>query len=730
MTPNPLYISVSATFHKLDSETASGVTVGDDLSLVRIWGETDTWELRQGETVLETFTASGNSVKLLIPDLTGETVNVECYVGGVLVHTEEAVAYELPDRLYLGVTADGDEPTSGGAFDSVTVSPCPINCTTHAKCLGSIFGGGAPIDVDLPLFWDCNIEITGSFPVSGVQVEDGTPLGEFDNPLPPENPDSELFRPFSCEVPCSDFGGEWTLLNDGYIAITPDWSPVGGCTYTSAYKGPSQVLIRADQYLDSLASPIINYTRAFGIIPPDTATLHTFADFEANQPHVINGNAYDFPNSCEIPRTFSYTFFNPVDVGAPTYLHVGSIWRLEVNGVGNEDGDIQIDMYTADGNTLAPQGVAWYRATVPKTFDFLNDPLVVTKYEPLSSGDYGDYGNGCTYPSSITLNLFGTASSGNSFFTKLLAKCETTCQTKLNHRGTHVIQGEFGLFDASFCTELTAKFNNDTFSWEWTGSAILEDTPCGPIVVDFAIECKALHSDQNANWWLVISHNGTETNLPLEVIDEDTFSTTASGTVDVCGLGAFVASTQTITEDDATGTLCDPRTLVERYCDPSCPPPLDFQKLYTLTAHYGDGESCSFAEAVCDPATNNWTWDWLIDFHFPGSPPCPNTTLQVYLSCYEKTPGEGRQWWLKITGAEGEWLVPWVMDSQGQGANVTICGESVSLAMTIQETSDPAEWPFRGLLLRQRCVGVLGDLWRSRQSGRIYKGMGNRKDAG
>lgn len=145
-TPKPsagTTVFVEASVSDPGGSTSTGVTVraataDERVSLSRVWGVSDGYELRWWDGSSEqtaSFTSSGaQPIKLEIaPTVTPGEYDLKAYVGGVLEHTESGIAIEWPDLLNLGVIAEG-----GGEWDDLRFSPCPFQgCDHFYSCGGS-----------------------------------------------------------------------------------------------------------------------------------------------------------------------------------------------------------------------------------------------------------------------------------------------------------------------------------------------------------------------------------------------------------------------------------------------------------------------------------------------------------------------------------------------------------------------------------------------------------------
>ena len=603
VTPNPIYISVSATVYDPGGSTSTGVTIrradsDSNISLVRVWGTVDGFELRKGSTVLEAFTASSGSsptIKIKIPDLTGATVDVECYVDGVLIHTETGVAFSLPERLNLGLIAE-----DVGGWTSAGMSPCPLpGCGSDNTC-------------PIPISWKVN--------VSGVAGDLNQVHRDAEGQIYYCACDRHPFFPDKPILPnCDVINGMYRVLNDKYVSYVTNFSS-GGSAWTIAgdelnCSTASSVFGTRKYQANAVPSPyspegtypaksayVDRTLQTFSIYPPCgfrfTHTWVNFAGFGAIAPAVTVSYGDDLLGGGKV-------------IAARLYISLGS---------GN-----------ADGCGLATGAlVATYESAVEPTDDLINEPIMLSLVHSTELCD--------SVPGSLTL----TPQGEDDTFTRVLLGCESPC-FPLATDGIQVVTGHFGGVGVSFCEELTKTFNETTQSWEWMASTIFDttgnDPDCGVINVDFAIKCLAKEEGQARQWWFIISHAGQDTYLPYEPTAPEIFEGSASGTVNVCESGPFAAFTQTISEEDVEETPCDERSIVERFCDPPCPS-VGNPEVVIVNGIINGEDVCSGMGFNCNYDTNAPEWFAVFDAELP------NTSLVI--RCEDRD-GEGRKWWAHVT---------------------------------------------------------------------------------
>lgn len=497
-------ISVEALLIDDTTQTESGVTIrradsDSNISLVRVWAVTDGYELRQGSTVLEAFTAAGTTqVKLIIKTPLAGTTDVECWVGGVLAHTEAGVTFSVPDELNVGLIA-----LDGGEWDWVKVSPCPAgsSCAPYNVCS----------DAAAPMFWSLNAD--------GVGGDAGSPAT-------------------GCESSneCLGLQGDWILasapmagflVNDEFGDILPQQWATGSdllCSYRPvAY--PEKYLQLIGKYKEQFPPFEETPELPSGVLPQiyhvpcGISALESgkwIATDRTNQAIFGNRGEY-FPWTAAI-----------VEDGGQFKVTCGAVlaWTTDFSGNNWEE---------------PPDVFASYESALfDSTHDFTVDPIVLNL---ISSG-------GCTFPATITLTP-----NGDLRVFRYAAGCpEETCVPPLDPNASAmmtgiVTPGTSTATDNGFCGFLEASFNEDTLSWEWLGVMTFDadQEPCGPtqsLVNTFNVQIKCMErvEGEGRRWWLIVSGpNGPDEYLPIENITEGQFSGEASGTINnICGETAFV----------------------------------------------------------------------------------------------------------------------------------------------------------------------------------------------
>lgn len=536
VTPSPAFISVDAELIDNGTQTESGVTVRradstENISLVRVWGTADAYELRQGSTVLQSFTATGATVvRLVITDAASGTTDIEAWVGGVLQHTETGVTFVAPDAIHVGAISN-----SGGQWEYIKVSPCPVDgrCPTTHECQHGIAGFDP---VTLPVLWQMTVP---DFDPAGTG-------GECD----PEDP-----VPNVCRTASSPFGtNEWVLIN-GSRSVSydicdddpnSDWigpyrrfSTGVPCQFFSIFLDNFAARTSCDPFVPGISA---------GPVPVGKRPV-AFEQIFCGCPSRASRTACTFGST--LPPIWSAFVTDPVNNGT-----TGSpVWEIK----------IQVQGVVTSG--AAGDDAASYESSFfPIDHDFANGgPVSVNKTNELNEGA------DCQWPASLTLNPNGEEAL------RKYSSCPDDCIPLNPHAPGQLTIRWFIGTSGFFCDVLTPNFNETTFSWEFSGTVQGECSDGTLTSAEVLIRCRELEEGEVRNWYVEITESGTSTTdiFLLEVVNGDEFRGDFSGqTTGLCGGAALAGQIDAcdgpsqITEMPSWLSCCPDVTINDVCCRP------------------------------------------------------------------------------------------------------------------------------------------------------------------
>lgn len=477
----------------VETSGETGVTIrrvdsDDRIELVRTWGTANTWELRQGVTVLETIVDTHQpQCKLEIANPAGPTTDVNVYLYDAinsewdLIHTESGVTWETPEVLNLGMVSRG----TGGGFGEVTISPCPPH-----ECPQTFLCG----DISVPTTW--SLDAAFAPPDSEANCGEGGTTGLNCNGLGGEHflIQSALVYTFLNQVlnpPDPPSGPTWVHNDFGYPSA---------CTWFSVIQSRDANLERAAQYCN-------------------TATLNTPVPTLASDRWPV-----EFWGCCDMGEPQPHSFTDPLEPD----IHRGAMYpawvvRVLSENVGTElDPDWEVWIEAIGGSFNPISGDAWgYRSarfdlnsvdftSGPVSLSFIDDPG-----DPLYRG-FSLYE--CTHPATITLTP-----NGSQAMTDAVNGCLDICDPPLDPTEMVVMNATIGGETVPVC--MPATFNDTTLSWEWDGSYAFTAHPTlGAIGFDFHIACESPGEGLPREWTLTIDDGTYTDKTPVEFLSGDQWS--------------------------------------------------------------------------------------------------------------------------------------------------------------------------------------------------------------
>lgn len=509
-------IYVQAEAYPPAGGTEAGVTIRrvDSPDHIAFWwlGGTS-YELRQGNTVLAAFTGPGaGDLKLELVTPRAGTTDVNCYVGGALVHTEVGVSFTLPDILNLGMISKGS-----ASFSWFSSSPCPKTChstpcdTICEQAFNSLCSEEAaniPSDFDLPLLpvsWEADIEITGT---------EGSG---------------------NC---CSRYGGKIAFALGQNVRSLGIGVWTGSCPDTF----PASTVCSSCAEMEiwgqhSILQNSVNCTW-HGVIsskypgPDDRPACHAF---DENNNHIASWRP---PRTPVPPGVFPW--WGPGDCtradgnDAPnTQTHIRWLVNVGVQqvGPGTSPSDFEVGVSLRLENLIPGQEstLAWYTSTPQPldTVDLVNSPTVLSFF----AGALGS--SACTIPSTITLIPNGSRAVAGE-----VTQCwdVDVCDPPLDpvSQAIYVMTASFEDPDGRIFTEdvtMTAFFNEATNSWEWNGVGQGFTSPdCGTVPPStYRIYCQEEGEGEIRRWVISMSNSNGTVTLPMTIDPE--LGPTWTGTV-------------------------------------------------------------------------------------------------------------------------------------------------------------------------------------------------------